>query len=115
MVRAIKGGSTDGIGLGRPVCEEPDLPKRLISGEAQSAKKTLFDRNDSGTSVYAACLQLNQLAYGDAPFDSTNKKAVERFVAGFHAYFRDLATDVQNNIVRAGFAKKWLDEMRELA
>ena len=38
MVEAIESGAVDIIGLGRPMALEPDLPKRILSGEVASAK-----------------------------------------------------------------------------
>jgi 2,4-dienoyl-CoA reductase-like NADH-dependent reductase (Old Yellow Enzyme family) len=34
MIAALQSGSADVIGLGRPMCTEPDLPGRLLSGRA---------------------------------------------------------------------------------
>ncbi|KAI6192121.1 Oxidored-FMN domain-containing protein [Aphelenchoides bicaudatus] len=33
MVQAIKNNETQGVGIGRPVTSEPDLPKKILSGE----------------------------------------------------------------------------------
>lgn len=32
MVRAIENNETQGVGIGRPVTAEPDLPKKLLNG-----------------------------------------------------------------------------------
>ncbi len=37
MQTALAEGDCDVIGLGRPLCTEPDLPRRLLSGEADAA------------------------------------------------------------------------------
>lgn len=37
MQQALTDGHCDGIGLGRPLCTEPDLPHRLLSGAASEA------------------------------------------------------------------------------
>jgi 2,4-dienoyl-CoA reductase-like NADH-dependent reductase (Old Yellow Enzyme family) len=37
MESAIAEGDCDVVGLGRPLCTEPDLPRRLLSGEAEGA------------------------------------------------------------------------------
>ena len=36
MRQALAAGATDVIGLGRPMCVEPDLPARLLSGQAEA-------------------------------------------------------------------------------
>ncbi|KAH7698157.1 Protein W06H8.2 [Aphelenchoides avenae] len=43
MVAAIRNGDTDGIGIGRPVTAEPDIAKKLLSGEAQSVALSHFE------------------------------------------------------------------------
>uniref|UniRef100_A0A914CW97 Uncharacterized protein n=1 Tax=Acrobeloides nanus TaxID=290746 RepID=A0A914CW97_9BILA len=43
MTKAIQDGATDGIGLGRPITAEPDLPKKILSGQIQSALVNPFD------------------------------------------------------------------------
>ena len=37
MEAALASGAADVIGLGRPIVLEPDLPARLIAGEAEAA------------------------------------------------------------------------------
>lgn len=48
MVDAVKGGSTDGIGLARPVCAELTICKDLIENKVQSCAKPLLDEQDFG-------------------------------------------------------------------
>lgn len=55
MVDALK--TVDGIGLGRPVCNEFDLPHKLITGEAPSAIDTLLGEQDFGVTNVAAGTQ----------------------------------------------------------
>jgi 2,4-dienoyl-CoA reductase-like NADH-dependent reductase (Old Yellow Enzyme family) len=38
MEAALAEGDCDVIGLGRPLCTEPDLPRRLLSGESEAAQ-----------------------------------------------------------------------------
>jgi len=37
MEAAVAGGDCDVVGLGRPLCTEPDLPRRLLTGESEGA------------------------------------------------------------------------------
>jgi hypothetical protein len=38
MVEALAAGETDVIGIARPLCVVPDLPRRLIAGEVEAAE-----------------------------------------------------------------------------
>lgn len=48
MVEAIKGGSTHGIGLARPVCAETTICKDLASNKVNSCAKPKLDEQDFG-------------------------------------------------------------------
>ena len=37
MAEALSGGDVDMIGLGRPLCTDPDFPQKILSGELQQA------------------------------------------------------------------------------
>lgn len=45
MVGAIQSGETDGIGIGRPVTAEPDLPKKLLSGKINGVPYSNFEHD----------------------------------------------------------------------
>ncbi|KHN82372.1 NADH oxidase [Toxocara canis] len=49
MWEAIYEGWADGIAIARPLAAEPDLPRRILSGEISGAKKSLLDKVDCGT------------------------------------------------------------------
>lgn len=102
MIRAIEAGSTDGIGLGRPVCEEPDLPLKLISGEVHSARNSLIDLHNFNLSNSAAGVQITQLAYGKTPFDSTDKPNVDRYLTVFNEFIQKLQENAKKGIIEAG-------------
>lgn len=103
MIRAIENGSTDGIGLGRPVCEEPDLPAKLISGKVSGARNTLIDPNDFGLSNGAAGVQINQLALGKTPLNTADQKSVDRYLAVAGAFMQKVQENAQKGIIEAGF------------
>ena len=112
MVRAIEVGSTDGIGFGRPVCEEPDLPNKLISGEVSSALNTLIDINDFGIGGAVAGIQIIQIACGYKPTSTVDKKSVEQFMAVLGAFGKETQENAQKKIVVAGFPQKWIEELK---
>ncbi|CAB3406349.1 unnamed protein product [Caenorhabditis bovis] len=61
MVEAIEENATQGIGLGRPITAEPDLPKKILSGQVLSASEPQFKQDDFGATLQASVLQMWQL------------------------------------------------------
>ncbi|CAL2039772.1 unnamed protein product [Caenorhabditis brenneri] len=61
MVDAIQRDTTQGIGLGRPVTAEPDLPKKILNGSVPSAVKDKFNQNEMGKTIMASCSQIEQM------------------------------------------------------
>jgi 2,4-dienoyl-CoA reductase-like NADH-dependent reductase (Old Yellow Enzyme family) len=55
MVRAME--TVHGVGLGRPVCDEFDLPRKILEGEVEGAIEGLFDQGDATTTNLAAGAQ----------------------------------------------------------
>uniref|UniRef100_A0AC34R237 NADH:flavin oxidoreductase/NADH oxidase N-terminal domain-containing protein n=1 Tax=Panagrolaimus sp. JU765 TaxID=591449 RepID=A0AC34R237_9BILA len=45
MIKAIEENATDGIGLGRPITSEIDLPSKILSGKVQSAIYNPFEKD----------------------------------------------------------------------
>lgn len=85
MVHAIQQGTIDGIGLGRPVCEEPFLPKMLISGEVSAARNSLIDGPNFGLHGAIGGFQLLQLGRGDTvTLNTTDEEAVANFKVKFN-------------------------------
>ncbi|CAP29304.2 Protein CBG09249 [Caenorhabditis briggsae] len=61
MVEAIENGATQGIGLGRPITAEPDLPKKILEGSVASSIKNALDENDFGITNLASNTQMQQM------------------------------------------------------
>jgi hypothetical protein len=77
MVDALN--TVDGVGLARPVCLEPELPRQIISGEVHAAIKQLTDDNDFGTTNVAAGTQIRQLGKDQQPIDLSVQENLEAF------------------------------------
>ena len=58
MANAIKEGSTDGIGLARPIAAEPDLPKKILDGTASGSVADRLDQNNFGLTLMASIAQM---------------------------------------------------------
>ncbi|CCD69357.1 NADH:flavin oxidoreductase/NADH oxidase N-terminal domain-containing protein [Caenorhabditis elegans] len=71
MVEAIENGATQGIGLGRPITAEPDLPKKIIEGLVASSIKNALDENDFGITNLASNTQMQQM--GRTTYQQTNQ------------------------------------------
>ncbi|KAL6743527.1 hypothetical protein Aduo_016556 [Ancylostoma duodenale] len=62
MVDAVEGNATDGIGLGRPITAEPDLPLKILTEKCVAAPDTKLDQDDF-IITYILCLtQMGQMA-----------------------------------------------------
>nr|POE82698.1 nadh-dependent flavin oxidoreductase nada [Quercus suber] len=67
MVAALQ--SVDGVGLARPVTQEPRLCKDILDGKVKGAIKQLLDENDFGITNVAAGTQIRQVGKDQEPID----------------------------------------------
>ncbi|CAO1631207.1 unnamed protein product [Parajaminaea phylloscopi] len=77
MIEAVESGSTVGVGLGRPVCEEVDLPNKILAGQVGSSRKTLISEDDFMTGNAVACYQLKQIGQGKKPVDTLKEEELQ--------------------------------------
>ncbi|KAK0529406.1 NADH-dependent flavin oxidoreductase [Tilletia horrida] len=104
MVNAIESHATEGIGLGRPAAEEPDLPKKILSGQALAAVKTLIDPKDFGTGNVAAGTAMRQIGEKRTPTLNTADKAhMEQFQNRVGEWFGELGAKAKEGVVPAGY------------
>ena len=77
MVDALK--TVDGVGLARPVCNEFDLPHKLITGEAASAVDALIDEQNFGLTNVAAGTQIRLVGKDKQPLDLSREDHLQKF------------------------------------
>jgi 2,4-dienoyl-CoA reductase-like NADH-dependent reductase (Old Yellow Enzyme family) len=87
MTSALEDG-VDVIGIGRPVCLEPDLPKRLIEDPSTVSKlkpiKTGISKVDSAADLWWNNIQLRRIGAGKEP-----RKTLTAWESVGHALVRD--------------------------
>ncbi|KAL9600205.1 MAG: hypothetical protein Q9219_003348 [cf. Caloplaca sp. 3 TL-2023] len=77
MVGAL--GTVDGVGLARPVCQEPRLCADILAGKVKGAIKQRLDENDFGISNVAAGTQIRMMGRDQEPIDLSLEKHEEAF------------------------------------
>ena len=103
MAKAIEDNSTDGIGLGRPICEEPLLPKLVLSGEVLSARKTLIDETNFILGNIVAGSQLKQLGDGKAPIKTTDPEVVKSYMALMQDWVNEVTEEGKKGVIVPNF------------
>ncbi|KAI6184741.1 NADH oxidase [Aphelenchoides bicaudatus] len=105
MVNAVKSGSTAGIGLARPIAQEPDLPKKILQGLAESAVNSVFEGNFAAGNT-AANSQMEQAgrttmkeAHGDPCYgimDLSTEEAAHQYKEALSRYAKKMEADAQS-------------------
>jgi hypothetical protein len=67
MVKALD--TVDGVGIGRALCQEPNLCAHILSGQVKGAMLQKLDMLDFGATAGAAGLQISQMGKGLQPID----------------------------------------------
>lgn len=77
MVNALK--TVDGVGLARPVCQEPRLCADILSGKVKGAIKQRLDENNFGLTNVAAGTQMRMVGRDQEPIDLSQEKYEDAF------------------------------------
>ncbi|KAF4554402.1 NADH-dependent flavin oxidoreductase-like protein 1 [Elsinoe fawcettii] len=91
MVDALE--VVDGVGLGRPATHEPLLPRDILAGQSEGARKILVGDEQFPLTMAASVVQIRQVAEDKAPLDLTRKEEVEALVKDLKAWQEHLAKD----------------------
>lgn len=93
MVKALQ--TVDGVGLARPVCQEPRLCKDILAGRVQGAIKMQMDEDDFGMTNVAAGTQIRQIGKDQEPIDLSKTENLEAFKKDMGAWFQGLSQDTK--------------------
>ena len=83
MAAALK--TVDGVGLGRPVCQEFALARDILDGTVAGALDAKLDQQDFGLTNLAAGTQIKQVGRDQRPIDLSVQENVD-------AFFKDVGT-----------------------
>ncbi|KAL6903849.1 hypothetical protein GGI43DRAFT_432556 [Trichoderma evansii] len=85
MARALD--IVDAVGIARPAAQEPWIARDLLNGRVSGVVKPAspFD-NDSALGLILAGAQIQQVASGFQPFDSSNEEAIKSFLKDKEAH-----------------------------
>lgn len=105
MVEAVKNGLTQGIGIGRPTTQEPDLAQKILSGAVERARKTLIDQLDFPTTKKASNTQIAQMGVqpysGDACegiMDLSDKDTVDKYLKNLKRFESEMNDRVKRGL-----------------
>jgi len=83
----------DGVGLARPLAQEPRFCKDVLSGKIKGAIKQQFDENDFGITNVAAGTHIRQIGKDHEPIDLSKGENVDAFKKDMGAWGQKLGGD----------------------
>ncbi|KAH6642032.1 hypothetical protein C7974DRAFT_408625 [Boeremia exigua] len=91
MVSALD--TVDGVGLARPLAQEPRLCKDILEGRVAGAIKQAIDDNDFGMTNVAAGTQMRQVGKDQEPIDLSRQENLDAFKKDMGAWGAKMAQD----------------------
>ncbi|KAL8314931.1 hypothetical protein RB593_008497 [Gaeumannomyces tritici] len=100
MVRSLD--TVHGIGLGRPVTHDFDLPAKILAGTVLGALAIKFDEEDMRLSVAASGLQIRLVGRDKQPLDLSDDRHMGILYASLAKFAQEMADNAENS--KFGFA-----------
>ncbi|PYH76560.1 NADH oxidase [Aspergillus uvarum CBS 121591] len=97
MVHGLE--TLDGVGLARPLCQEPYLCRDILSGKATGALQQVINPYDFGLTAVAACIQIRQMGLRLAPIDLSDKQRADQLVQAVVARTQQKGKDFSQEAV----------------
>ena len=91
MVSALK--TVDGVGLARPVCQEPRLCADILAGKVKGAIKQRFDENDFGIMNVAAGTQIRMIGKDQEPLDFSQEQLQQAMLKDMENWGKTMSGD----------------------
>jgi len=91
MVKALD--TVHGVGLARPACQEPHLPKDILAGKVKGSIHLKLDDNNFGLTNMAAGTQIRQIGKDQEQVDLSDRKNVDGFMKGMESWSQKMGSD----------------------
>ncbi|KAK3718503.1 hypothetical protein LTR37_005007 [Vermiconidia calcicola] len=91
MVNAVT--TIDGVGVARPACQEPRLPKEILEGRVKGAIKLRFAENDFGIQLVAAGTHIQQIGKDHEPIDLSQEENANAFLKDMGVWAEKMGAD----------------------
>jgi 2,4-dienoyl-CoA reductase-like NADH-dependent reductase (Old Yellow Enzyme family) len=91
MVNALN--TVDGVGLARPICQEPRLCADILSGKVKGAIKQRLDENNFGLTNVAAGSQIRMIGKDQEPIDLSQEPYEQAFMKDMGHWSNIMAHD----------------------
>ncbi|KAI1073552.1 hypothetical protein F5B20DRAFT_501760 [Whalleya microplaca] len=95
MVNALK--TVDGVGLGRPACNEFDLPNKILQGKAKGAIECLIPEQDHRASNVAAGTQIRLVGQDKEPLDLSQEEHMRIFTGSTEKWIQIMSQNKDNS------------------
>lgn len=96
MVDALT--TVDGIGIARPACQEPRLPRDILAGKVQGAIKLHFGEDNFGVLLIAAGTHIQQIGNDQQPVDLSSKDNAEAFLKDMGIWAQKMGEDKEGKL-----------------
>lgn len=93
MVRALE--KVNGVGLARPLAQEPRLAKDILRGSVEGAIKQRPDESGYGLTDLIAGSQLGWVGKGQEPIDMSQEDNETAFQSTLDAWLREAMNETQ--------------------
>lgn len=91
MVDSLK--TVDGVGLGRPICQEPRICRDILEGRITGVIQQQFDESNFGLTNVVAGSQIRQIGKDQEPLDGSDPRNKQAFEKDMGAWMNAKAHD----------------------
>ncbi|KAL2426022.1 NADH-dependent flavin oxidoreductase nadA [Exophiala dermatitidis] len=95
MVNALK--TVDGVGLGRPACQEPLIAREILQGRVTGVIAQKLDPDNFAVTNLVGGAQIRQVGKGQVPIDMSKQENVDAFLKDLAKWSEKMASGDPSN------------------